>query len=142
MSLNEIIPEEEMRKDNVHIRNPVIRVVLVILGTLSVALGVIGAVLPVLPTTPFLLLAAALYARSSKRFYNWLLNNRLFGSYIRNYREGNGIPAKVKVFVICLLWLTIGSSAIFAIQNNYIRVLLFLIAIGVTAHLVAIKTKR
>ena len=142
MSLNEIIPEEEMRKDNVHIRNPVIRVVLVILGTLSVALGVIGAVLPVLPTTPFLLLAAALYARSSKRFYNWLLNNRMFGSYIRNYREGNGIPAKVKVFVICLLWLTIGSSAIFAIQNNYIRVLLFLIAIGVTAHLVAIKTKR
>ena len=142
MSMNEIIPEEDIRKYNVHIRNPVIRVVLVILGTLSVALGVIGAVLPVLPTTPFLLLAAALYARSSKRFYNWLLNNRMFGLYIRNYREGNGIPLKVKVFVICLLWLTIGSSAIFAIQNNYIRALLFLIAIGVTAHLVAIKTKR
>lgn len=109
-------------------------------GTFFVGLGVLGIFLPILPTTPFLLVAAACYVRSSKRLYVWLLTNRLFGSYIRNYREGNGIPLKMKIFTIILLWATISCSAICFVTIFWVRILLFVIAIAVTAHLLMIKT--
>lgn len=115
---------------------------LIILGTLCVGLAVVGILLPVLPTTPFLLLAAYFYGRSSKRFYNWLLNNRWFGGYIRNYREGNGIPLKQKVSVILLLWLTIGFSAWLFVSQWWLKGILIAIAIGVTIHLVQVKTYK
>lgn len=111
-------------------------------GTLSLILGIIGIVLPILPTTPFLLLAAACYARSSKKFYNWLLNNRLLGSYIRNYLEGKGMPIKVKIFTISMLWITILISAFFIIQIIWVRVVLIIIAIAVTIHIILIRPKK
>lgn len=111
-------------------------------GSLSVALGVIGIFFPVLPTTPFLLLAAFCYARSSQRFYDWLLNNRWFGAYIRNYREGRGIPLTEKILAISSLWLTIGFSVLFVVQVMWVKLLLLAIAVGVTTHLVRIKTLR
>jgi len=113
---------------------------LVGLGTLCVTLGIIGIFLPILPTTPFLLLAAILYSKSSERFLNWLYTNKLCGSYIKNYREGKGIPLKQKIFTITLLWLTIGSSAIFFIDSLWVRILLGVIAICVTLHLIRVKT--
>ena len=119
-----------------------IRALLIILGTLCVALGVLGMFLPVLPTTPFLLLAAACYARSSERFYHWLMTNRWCGEYIRNYREGRGIPLKQKALTILLLWLTIGSTAWLAISQWWVRWILLGIAVGVTIHLVKIKTYK
>jgi len=119
-----------------------IRPLLVTFGTIFVGLGIIGIFVPVLPTTPFLLLAAACYARSSTRFYRWLLNNRWFGSYIRNYRQKKGIPSKVKLLTITLLWLTIGASAIFAVQSLVVRVILVLIATGVSIHVISIKTLK
>jgi uncharacterized membrane protein YbaN (DUF454 family) len=88
-----------------------------------------------LPTTPFLLLAAACYMRSSDRFYRWLVHNRVFGAYIRNYIEGRGIPLKIKAFTISLLWLTIGLSAAFATENLIIRIVLAAVAVGVTVHI-------
>jgi len=109
-------------------------------GTLSVALGALGIFLPLLPTTPFLLLAAICYARSSERFYNWLTTNRWFGEYIRNYREGKGIPLKQKILAIAVLWATIGYTAGFAISLWWMRLILLSIAIGVTLHLVHLKT--
>jgi hypothetical protein len=90
-------------------------------GTLSTGLGIIGIFVPILPTTPFLLLAAACYMRSSERFYQWLINNRIFGAYVRNYIEGRGMPVKVKLFTIILLWLTIGLTTAFAVENIAIR---------------------
>jgi len=111
-------------------------------GSLSVALGVIGIFFPVLPTTPFLLLAAFCYARSSDPFYHWLLNNRWFGAYIRNYREGRGIPLTEKILAISSLWLTIGFSVLFVVQVMWVKLLLLAIAVGVTTHLVRIKTLR
>jgi len=119
-----------------------IRALLIILGTLCVALGVLGMFLPVLPTTPFLLLAAACYARSSERFYHWLMTNRWFGEYIRNYREGRGIPLKQKIATILVLWLTIGSTAWLAISQWWVRLILLGTAAGVTIHLVKIKTYK
>jgi len=111
-------------------------------GTFFIGLGIIGILLPLWPTTPFLLLAAACYARSSKRFYNWLLNNRWFGNYIKNYREGKRVPLKVKVLSISFLWFAIGYSAIFVVHILLGRIILILIAIGVTIHILSIKTLK
>jgi uncharacterized protein len=115
---------------------------LIVLGTCFVALGILGIFLPLLPTTPFFLLAVACYARSSRRFYDWMLNNRVFGSYIRNYREGRGIPLKVKVVTIAVLWGTIIYSAFFVVDELYWRVILLVIAVGVTIHILKTRTLR
>lgn len=115
---------------------------LIVIGFLAVGLGILGMFLPVLPTTPFLLLAAACFAKSSKRFYHWLLNNKWFGSYIKNYREGKGIPLKIKILSMGFMWVTILTSSIFFLDNIYIRILLIVIAIIVTIHISLIKTKK
>jgi uncharacterized membrane protein YbaN (DUF454 family) len=113
----------------------------VVAGTMFLGLGAIGIVLPVLPTTPFLLLAAACYLRGSERMHQWLLNNRWFGSYIRNYHEGKGISAKGKIFSISTLWITICFSA-FLIRMAHVQILLFIIATAVTVHLIMVPTFR
>jgi uncharacterized membrane protein YbaN (DUF454 family) len=105
-----------------------------------VAVGVLGIFLPLLPTTPFFLLAAACYARSSRRFYSWFLDNKWFGTYIRDYREGRGVPMKVKALIVSLLWIAIGSSAVFAVHIALVRIILVLIAIAVTVHILSIRT--
>jgi len=105
-------------------------------------LGILGIFLPLLPTTPFLLIAAACYIRSSEKFYNWLINNKWLGNYIKNYLEGKGVPLKVKVLSISLLWITIGYSVVFVVHIFLIRVILILIAIGVTIHIFSIRTLK
>ena len=115
---------------------------LIVAGTVSTAIGIIGIIVPILPTTPFLLLAAACYLRSSERFYRWLLSNRWLGTYIRDYIEGRGMPVKTKVFTLVLLWLAIGLSVATGTQNTVLRIVLALVAIGVTLHIVFIKVKR
>jgi len=115
---------------------------LTLAGTISLGLAVLGIFLPLLPTTPFLLLAAACYARSSRRFSNWLLSNRFFGKLTKNYQEGKGVPLKLKAFSILLLWITIGCSVAFAVQILAVRIILVFIAIGVTIHILSIRTLR
>ena len=117
------------------------RKLLIAAGTLCTGLGIVGVFVPILPTTPFLLLAAACYMRSSERFYRWLINNRVFGAYVRNYIEGRGMPVRIKVFTILLLWLAIGLSATFAVQSLAIRIILISIAVGVTVHIVLIRRR-
>jgi len=119
-----------------------LRVLLVIAGTFFVGLGIVGIFVPVLPTTPFLLLAAACYARGSQRFYGWLLNNKWFGSYIRNYLEKKGIPLRVKVVTVTLLWITIGSSVAFVVETFVLKLILVIIAIGVSIHILSIRTLK
>ena len=81
--------------------------------------------------------------RSSERFYQWLIHNRIFGAYVRNYIEGRGMPVRMKIFIILLLWLTIGLTIAFAVQNNIvIKIILICIAIGVTAHIALIKKRK
>jgi len=124
------------------ISNRLIRWVLIIAGTFFVGLGVLGIFLPLLPTTPFLLLAAACYVRSSKRFYNWILNNKWFGNYVKNYQEKKGVPLKVKILSVSLLWITIIFSAVFIVHILFVRIILILIAIGVTIHILSIRTLK
>lgn len=111
-------------------------------GTLCVGLGIVGIFIPILPTTPFLLLAAALYAKSSRRFYHWLINAPHLGVYIRNYREGRGMTALHKGIVLLLLWGVISYSALVAIGILWVKILLYLIAAGVSFHILTIPTAR
>jgi uncharacterized membrane protein YbaN (DUF454 family) len=120
----------------------VTRALLIAAGSVCVALGVIGAFLPLLPTTPFMLLAAACFARSSPRMLRWLNENRWFGSLIRDYRAGLGIPLRQKVIAIAAIWLTIGLTIAFFIVLLWVRLLLAAIALAVTIHLLLIKTRR
>ena len=120
--------------------NRLIRRVWIGAGTLFIGLGTLGIFLPLLPTTPFLLLAAACYARGSKRFYHWLITNRWFGNYIKNYRERKALPLRIKALSIALLWATIGYSAVFVVSIPLIRAILIGIAIGVTLHIILIRT--
>jgi len=80
--------------------------------------------------------------RSSERFYQGLINNRVFGAYVRNYIEGRGMPMRIKIFTILLLWLTIGLSITFGVQNIVIRIVLICLAVGVTAHIGLIKKRK
>lgn len=123
-------------------RNRAIRICLIITGTLFVGVGTLGIVLPLLPTTPFLVLAAMCFSRSSERFHNWLLNNKWFGAYIKNYREGKGISLRQKVAVLSLLIFTIGYSCIFLLNHIAVRIILVLIAVGISIHILRLPTLR
>ena len=123
-------------------RSRAIRICLIITGSFFVGVGTLGIVLPLLPTTPFLVLAAICFSRSSERFHNWLLNNKWFGSYIKNYREGKGISLRQKVVVLSLLIFTIGYSCIFLLNHIAVRVILLLVAVGISIHILRIPTLR
>lgn len=114
-----------------------VRVLLVIAGSVFVALGVIGAFLPVLPTTPFLLLAAACYARASTRFYNVLLNSRSFGPAILEWQRHRSIPWRTKLWSIALMTATLSSSIIFFVRDPRIQ-----ISLAVLGLLLAIRLYR
>ena len=119
-----------------------LRILLIIAGTVCVGLGIVGIFVPVLPTTPFLLLAAACYARSSQRFHSWLLNSKWFGSYIRNYLERKGITLRAKIITLSLLWITIGISVAFAVETLALKLILVIIAVGVSIHILALRTLK
>jgi len=133
-------PQSASSKSKVK-KQKIIRILLFIAGSISLFLGTIGIFLPLLPTTPFLLLSAACYMRSSERMHKWLLNNRWFGEYIKNYQAGRGIPMKTKILVITVLWITILFSVIFMLNDMWImQIILLVIAVGVSLHLIRIPT--
>ncbi len=114
----------------------------IIIGFISLALGIIGVFVPLLPTTPFLLLSATLFAKSSPKNYQKLIQKKWLGKYILNYRSGKGIPITAKIFSLLLLWSTIGIT-IFHYSNYLLAtILLILISIGVTIHILWIKTMK
>lgn len=114
----------------------------VITGTIALGIGIFGIIIPVLPTTPFLLLAAICYLRGSQRLYNALLRNRIIGSYISNYLEGQGMSLKMKISTLSLLWITLVFTALFATDTLIIRIILAAVLIGVTVHILQIKTLK
>lgn len=121
-------------------KHPLRNVFLVTVGILAVALGTVGIVVPLLPTTPLLLLAAACFVRSSDRLYGWLLGHRLFGSYIRNYRDHRAVTWQTKVFTLILLWSTIGYSVVQIVSSPALRAILLAIALAVSVHVLSLKT--
>ena len=123
-------------------KDTILNKILIVSGTFFLLIGLIGIIIPILPTTPFLLLSAACYARGSKKFYNWLINNKWLGEYIKNYHQGRGIPINVKILTIAFLWVTILFSTFIIITNCLIQIILIIIAIAVTIHILTIKTKK
>ena len=117
----------------------IIRWLLVTAGVLSVGLAILGIFLPLLPTTPLLLLGAGCFLRSSPRMYKWLITRRWFGKYIQHYREHRAVTTQARLVTLALLWVVIGTTAVFAVESWWIRVLLGMVAVGVTWHIVQLK---
>jgi uncharacterized membrane protein YbaN (DUF454 family) len=120
----------------------VYRYLYLIMGFLLVGIGILGIFLPVLPTTIFLILASACFMKSSPKANEWLKNNRWLGPYLKNYTEKTGLTVKSKLVLISILWISITFSAFILTDIPAIRILLLLIAIGVTIHLVMVKTAK
>ena len=108
-------------------------------GSISLGIGIVGIVVPLLPTTPFLLLAAYCYSRGSRRLHNRLLSNKLIGSYLRNYMEGKAMSLKAKIWSISILWGFIGCTAAFVIDSLVIRIVLLAVGSGVTVHVALLR---
>lgn len=114
----------------------------ILLGSISLALGIIGIFVPLLPTTPFLLLTAALYFKGSPRLYNWLLHQKRLGPYIRNFREYKAIPLRAKIISVSLIWITISYCILCILPALWLKLLFLVIAIGTTWHILSYKTLR
>jgi hypothetical protein len=111
------------------------------MGFLSLGVGIVGVALPVLPTTPFLLLSVFLFSGSNEKFSKLLLKNKTLASYVENYKNKTGVPAGVKIRAVAFLWATLAASMLI-FQKEYLFVLLPLVGAGVTAHIALIKTKK
>lgn len=116
--------------------------ILTILGLLALGLGILGIFLPVLPTTPLLLLAAALFLRSNRGLYDWLLNHPRLGPYIRNFMEYKAIPLKIKVLSVTLVWITLLNCAVFVADHWAFRLFFIVLATAITVHILSYKTLK
>ena len=122
-------------------KTAVLKHTLNIIGLIAVVLAILGVFLPLLPTTPFLLLASACFARGSDRLHGWLLNNKLFGSAIRDFEQGKGMPRKAKIMAVALLWASLAFS-VFKASSVIVIALLVCVGIGVTTYLLAFVPTR
>lgn len=120
----------------------IIRYVYVVLGIIFCVLGVIGIFVPLLPTTPFLLLSAALFFRSSPRLYHLLLNHPHLGPYIRNFREHKAIPLRIKIISVSLVWLTILHAVFFLLDYWILEILLLILAVCISVYILHFRTLR
>ena len=114
---------------------------LIFCGSISLGLGVLGIFLPVLPTTPFLLLSATCYFHGSKRMYTWLMNHHRFGPYIRSFRDDKSIPLRVKIVSVAMVWITLLYCAVFIAENAWLKTLFIALAVGITWHILSYKTR-
>ena len=137
----EVTAADDVRAELQLSRSRTVRYFYIAGGTVSFVLGMIGLLLPVIPTSPFLLLTAFCYARGSERFYVWLITNPHFGEYIRALRAGEGIPLRVKLYALLVLWLTLGTTIVFIIPILGVKVLLALVGLGVTVYIAQLPTK-
>ena len=116
------------------------RVLYILLGTISLVAGIIGIFLPVLPTTPLLLLTAFCYYRGSRRMYHWLMNHPHLGTYIRNFTEKRVIPRHAKVYILVLLWASL-LFCTYILDPIWLKCLMIAIAIGVTWHILSYRSE-
>ena len=117
------------------------RILFSVLGTLFLGIGCIGIIIPILPTTPFLLLAAACYLRGSERIHRWMLGNRVLGAFIRNYLEGKGITPRQKGFTLAFLWVMMTFTLFYMIENIILRLVLLTTALAVSVHILKLPTQ-
>ena len=124
------------------VATPLVRKFLVAIGFICTGLGIIGIFVPLLPTTPFLLLAAACFSRSSKLFHTWLLTHKRLGPMVSGYLDGAGIPARAKMISIAMIWLSLPPSALLLVPVAWVQALLLVLAIAITIHLLRLPTRK
>lgn len=116
------------------------KIIYIALGYLFVGLGIIGIFLPIMPTTIFLIIAAAFFARNSEHLYNKLISHKKFGKMIKDYRENRGMPLKAKIISISMLTAAIMYSIFFAVNHVWLKILLAAICIGVSIYIISLNT--
>lgn len=124
-----------------HPRNKITKYILAAIGLIFLGLGIIGIFLPLIPTTPFLLLSAALFMKSSLRLYNWLMNHKYLGKHLQNYILHKTIPVKTKISSISILWVTILATIVFFTEKLFVIIVLLIIATAVTLHILSFKSR-
>ena len=122
------------------VKNKALRILLAALGLLCVALGFLEIMLPILPTTPFILLAAVLFSFSNRGLGLWLEKNKTFGPYLKHWKEGTGIPRAVKVKVLSMLWVSL-TITFFLLQKPLLIAMLAAIGTSVSIYIISIKPK-
>ena len=115
------------------------RLLFTILGTLFLLVGILGVVLPLLPATPFLLLASACYVRGSQTLHRWLMSHKYLGAYITTFTEHRGMPLQAKILTIAMLWASLLFS-LSRVDSLLLAATLLMVGIGVTALLMRLKT--
>jgi uncharacterized membrane protein YbaN (DUF454 family) len=114
----------------------------ILLGTISLGLGIIGLILPVLPTTPFILFSSWCYYRGSERFHDWLINHPYLGKIVEEYSDKEGITRDSKAKAIGLTWIAVSLTAIFILESIFMRALIILLAIIGTIIILRLKTRE
>lgn len=112
---------------------------MIVLGSLAIVIGAIGVALPILPTTPFIIIAALCFSTSSPKMYSWLSNNRYFGEYISNHRDKTGVTKKTKAYSITFLWTLLIVSMFFMKDNTWMLILLIIVGLVVTVHIMLLR---
>jgi uncharacterized membrane protein YbaN (DUF454 family) len=120
-----------------------VKILFVVLGLISLVVGILGVFLPLLPATPFLLFSAWSFAKSSDKLYNWLMNHKVLGTIIRDYRDEKSLTIRIKISAILLLWVSMLYSIFYVVNEKWwLQLILATIATGVTIHLLTLKTKK
>jgi uncharacterized membrane protein YbaN (DUF454 family) len=115
------------------------KLIYILIGTISLVIGIIGIIVPVLPTTPFILLSAGCYYRGSSRFHDWLLNHNYFGPIILEYSDGKGIRRNNKIKAIILTWIMVLVTALFILDSLSMR--LFIVSLAIIGTIVILRLK-
>jgi len=125
-------------------KNKLVRLIYVFIGSIFVGLAIIGIFIPGLPTTPFLILAAYFYIRSSNKLYNWLINNKILGIYIKGYLSGKGMPLRAKIISLILMWVFGSLAILYGIPDSllYIKLIVFILLLIGTIFLLRVKTYK
>jgi uncharacterized membrane protein YbaN (DUF454 family) len=131
----------EQATDRARSRSRVVRVLFNVAGTLALGLGILGIFLPLLPTTPFVLLAAACYARGSEPFHQWLLSNRTFGPMVREWEGHRSLPYRTKITAIVLMSITMAISITLFVRPGWLKLVLALFGIGLAIWMYRIPSR-
>lgn len=123
------------------VKNPILRGILMALGWLWVGIAFIGVVIPGIPTTGPILLAAFLFSKSSERFDHWLISNRFFGGIVRDWRAGNGFTVRAKTIAVAAIIVSFGITTIWFVTDPYARLAMWLLAAGIATYVITRPTK-
>ena len=134
------MPHSKPRPVHNHVKSDLLRWILICIGWISIVIGIIALFLPLVPTVPFLLLAAVCFSKSSEKFHSWLLEHRHLGPPIRDYLIHGGVPLRTKILAIGMVWISFPASAFLFVQVLWLKVLLLTIATAVTLYLLTLPT--